>query len=134
MKKKRSERVEKTKVQGSVKRSRDRSTGSAIAGASGFSSCPGQYGRRSKGRTLSRRWRGYVSSGTKNNKDKVPVGGAGSSGKLEAQKYDDEVFWDGELCQIANRLVDQDKHTRLTFWLSEIIGPRSEITLAILSS
>ena len=34
-----------------------------------------------------------------------------------------ELCWDGELRQIANRLVDRDKDSSPTFRLSEIIGP-----------
>ncbi|KAL5520519.1 hypothetical protein ACEPAG_9743 [Sanghuangporus baumii] len=58
---------------------------------------------------------GSVTCAAKNNTDEVPVRGAGSGGKLEAKKYDDE-------------------DTGPTFRLSEVIGPKSEIILAIFSS
>ncbi|KAL5498179.1 hypothetical protein ACEPAH_2309 [Sanghuangporus vaninii] len=155
MEKERLERVGKMKAQGSEKRSREEGdsedimigTGSAIAGASGFGSGPGTNNQTISPPTKRQRssptppsilamatTNGCVTSAAKSNKDKVPVRGASSSGKLEAKKYDREVFWDGELRQIANRIVDRDKDTRPTFRLSEIIGPKSEITLAILSS
>ncbi|KAH8115094.1 phospholipase D/nuclease [Phellopilus nigrolimitatus] len=44
------------------------------------------------------------------------------------------LYWNGELRQIANRLVDRDKDGRPTFRLSEVLGPKSEISFAILSS
>lgn len=37
----------------------------------------------------------------------------------------DSFFWEGELRQTANRLVDPDKDTRPVFRLSEILGPVS---------
>ncbi|KZT19086.1 phospholipase D/nuclease [Neolentinus lepideus HHB14362 ss-1] len=43
-------------------------------------------------------------------------------------------FWDGELRQTANKHVDTKKDTRPTFRLSEIIGQKSEISFAIVSS
>ena len=48
------------------------------------------------------------------------------NGKLRADDTSgtsSALSWDGELRQIANRLVDPDKDTRPTFRLSEIIGP-----------
>ncbi|KAL5478752.1 hypothetical protein ACEPAI_2029 [Sanghuangporus weigelae] len=156
MEKERLDRIEKTKAQGSIKRRREEGdsedivigTGSSIAGASGFGSGAGGTNNQAMSPPTKRQrsspappiilttstTNGSVTSAAKNNKDKDPVRSAGSSGKLEAKKYDDEVFWDGELRQIANRLVDRDKDTGPTFRLSEIIGPKSEITLAILSS
>ncbi|OCB86080.1 phospholipase D/nuclease [Sanghuangporus baumii] len=155
MEKERLERVGKMKAQGSEKRRREEGdseeivigTGSAIAGASGFSSGTGTDNQAISPPTKRQRsspvppsiptmltTNGRVTSVAKNNKDKVPVRGASSDRKLETKKYGDEVFWDGELRQIANRLVDRDKNIGPTFRLSEIIGPRSEITLAILSS
>ncbi|EJD04669.1 phospholipase D/nuclease [Fomitiporia mediterranea MF3/22] len=50
------------------------------------------------------------------------------------KENESDLFWDGELRQVANRLVDRDKDVWPTFRLSEIIGPKSDITLAILSS
>ncbi|KAL5525069.1 hypothetical protein ACEPAF_8938 [Sanghuangporus sanghuang] len=155
MEKERLERVGKMKARGSEKRRREEGdseeivigTGSAIAGASGFSSGTGTDNQAISPPTKRQRsspvppsvptmltTNGRVTSVAKNNKDKVPVRGASSDRKLETKKYGDEVFWDGELRQIANRLVDRDKNIGPTFRLSEIIGPRSEITLAILSS
>ncbi|KAL5520516.1 hypothetical protein ACEPAG_9740 [Sanghuangporus baumii] len=155
MEKERLERVERMRAQGTVKRSREEGdsedividTGSAVAGASDFDSGSGTNNQAISPPTKRQRFspappiilttsttNWSVTSAAKNNKDKDPVSCAGSSGKLEAKKYDDEVFWDGELRQIANRLVDRDKDTGPTFRLSEIIGPKSEITLAILSS
>ncbi|KAI5120005.1 hypothetical protein M0805_008466 [Coniferiporia weirii] len=57
------------------------------------------------------------------------VSDPGSSGSATIALY-----WEGELRQIANRLVNKEKDTRPTFRLSEIIGAKSDISFAILSS
>ncbi|EPQ56055.1 phospholipase D/nuclease [Gloeophyllum trabeum ATCC 11539] len=44
------------------------------------------------------------------------------------------LFWDGELRQTANKHVDPKKDTQPTFRLSEIIGKKSELSFALVSS
>ncbi|KZT08989.1 phospholipase D/nuclease [Laetiporus sulphureus 93-53] len=46
----------------------------------------------------------------------------------------EQLFWDGELRQTANMLVDPEKDARPTFRLSEILAPRDDIAFAIVSS
>ncbi|THH07200.1 hypothetical protein EW145_g3542, partial [Phellinidium pouzarii] len=57
-----------------------------------------------------------------------------SEARAGASSSTSALYWEGELRQTANRLVDKDKDTRPVFRLSEILGPKSDIAFAILSS
>ncbi|KAF8587152.1 phospholipase D/nuclease [Ramaria rubella] len=54
--------------------------------------------------------------------------------KREKTPDEGELFWTGELRQTANMHVDGDKDTKSVFRLHDILGDKSELTLAILSS
>ncbi|OCH86596.1 phospholipase D/nuclease [Obba rivulosa] len=66
--------------------------------------------------------------------------GSGVSGRLDGARGNtnvspgEQMFWDGELRQIANKHVDPAKDTRPTFRLSDILAPRDEIEFAVLSA
>ncbi|THH13363.1 hypothetical protein EW146_g6842 [Bondarzewia mesenterica] len=64
--------------------------------------------------------------------------GANSSGSIKAEKaVEDDVFWDGEVRQTANKHVEKEKNGedgKPVWRLSEIIGDKSQLSLAIIST
>ncbi|EMD34993.1 hypothetical protein CERSUDRAFT_54191, partial [Gelatoporia subvermispora B] len=59
---------------------------------------------------------------------------ASTSSSSGTSASSEQMFWDGELRQIANKHVDPTKETRPTFRLTEILAPRDEVECAILSA
>ncbi|TDL27098.1 phospholipase D/nuclease [Rickenella mellea] len=61
----------------------------------------------------------------------TPNGQQGASGASDGTQ---ELFWEGTLRQTANKNVDPRKDTKSVFRLSELIGSKSEIEFAMISS
>ncbi|KLO16637.1 phospholipase D/nuclease [Schizopora paradoxa] len=52
----------------------------------------------------------------------------------QASSSNGGIFWDGELRQTANAHVDPSKDKKATFRFSDIVGPKADVSFAILSS